>query len=108
MVNGKNFQKKFLFRSENEEDVATFSVTSCILLLSIGEPPTVRLSIEYVKTFPRDQEFPRDGHRAFGSSSVFRAFARSLSFADSTSDLNRGLTSLLLCPFLTILTLSLD
>ena len=46
MVNGENFPKLFLTRSENEEDVAAFSVNPCIIALSINEPPIAGFSIE--------------------------------------------------------------
>ena len=46
--------------------------------------------------------------RAFSSDSDLRAFALSLSLADSTSDLNIIVTSLLIWPFLSIFTLSRD
>ena len=46
MVNGKKLPKVFFTRSENEEDVAAFSINSRIMVLSAGEPPTVGFSIE--------------------------------------------------------------
>ena len=46
MENGKKLLKVFFSRSENEEDVAAFSINSCIMVLSAGEPPNVWFSIE--------------------------------------------------------------
>ena len=46
MENGKKLLKVFFSRSENKEDVAAFSINSCIMVLSAGEPPSVWFSIE--------------------------------------------------------------
>ena len=46
MVNGKKFPKVFLALSENEEDVAGFSVTPCIIVLSVGDLVVATFSVE--------------------------------------------------------------
>ena len=46
LVNGKKILKMFLTFSENEEDVAVFSVTPCMILLSVGDPAVTAFSFE--------------------------------------------------------------
>ena len=46
MVNKKKFPKVFFTHSENEYKNAAFSVTPCIMILSVGEPPTAGFLVE--------------------------------------------------------------
>ena len=46
MVNGKKFPKVFFTRSENEEDVTGFSVTPCIIMLSVVDLVVPTFSVE--------------------------------------------------------------
>ena len=46
MVNGKKFPKVFFTLSENDEDVADFSVTPSIMVLSVGDLVVATFSVE--------------------------------------------------------------
>ena len=46
MLNGKKFPKVFFTLFENEEDVARFSVTPCIIVLSVGDLVVATFTIE--------------------------------------------------------------
>ena len=46
IVNGKKLPKVFFTRSENEEEVAVFSVTPCIMVLPVGDLVVATFSVE--------------------------------------------------------------